>query len=906
MKKRLFALVLSLCMILSLVPQAAFAASSSQPAPEALKPAPTAEKLADEVVRAAGDELTVLAFTSDVHNGTQLNNTGATNLSATRLRTWLTNVNPKYSNKISLMGFCGDMAAASSNDSTFWTFTKEVMDVVDEFNIESVYTTGNHEYYNGKYHTTSNYPEVRSKYFLNEEALHRESDNYIMYCMGSNTAYSTGSSWGYEASQITALLDYLNGLGNDKPIIVLTHFPLHYYSSRTMANAADVISAVNQAAAGTDGKYGTSDDKKIVFLWGHNHTVGDDHYDQVYAPGDSISYSSSSSSKTELKFYYAGAGSMADTEYGSSGQVLGKGLVLTINSKNQLSFAYYDANGNNVTEGGTYTEQDPVAVESVAITYDATDVLERNSLQLGYIVQPSDGTVRSATWKSSNTSVASVDANGLVTGKAEGTATITLSVSDGVSSTPATDSIQINVLHNDNPVIEHTVSVTPSTSNPEESVSIFVGDTLIVNVTNGSSSNAYDFTATLSKTGVANNTGNSTVNIAKGGTGQFTFEGIANGTVDITIQNNSSYGSQYARKATIHLTVGEGGGSSTEDPAEGVTPESGKKYVILADDGYALTSEGDEVGYTNGSSGSEQYNYYGLTGEEYTVGENVAPDRLLWTFIASEDGKGFYIQSNTGKYLNGTYASNSTGGYDGRLKLDDTKDVWIISGASSSSTVNASILKSTNASQSDKGDKYLTHGNGSGTAAENNIFTLRSEDNATTTTFYEYTDDGTYVDPGNPDTPATGATVSGKVVSFSAGENASKTVSLKLFSGSSQTAAYSITVEGTEAQYSFKAVAAGSYTLEVSKENHVTRTYQITVAEENVALEVLQINLIGDINGDGQVRTSDVMIANLHAQGVRLLEGYRLACANVAGDDAVTTVDVGRLNSHARRVSLLW
>ena len=211
----------------------------------------------------------------------------------------------------------------------------------------------------------------------------------------------------------------------------------------------------------------------------------------------------------------------------------------------------------------------------------------------------------------------------------------------------------------------------------------------------------------------------------------------------------------------------------TKEAGSGVTPENGKKYVILASDGYALTSEGEEVGYSNGSSG-QVYHYYGLSGEEYTVGENVAPDRLLWTFTAS--GAGYYIQDQNGKYLNGTYETNDEGGSTGRLKLDNTPDVWIISGAASSGTVNANILKSTNASTNASSDKYLTHGNGENGGDNTNIFTLRSEDNATSTTFYEYSDDGTYVPdpddptPVDPPTPMEGNTY--KLVSqFTAGKD---------------------------------------------------------------------------------------------------------------------------------------
>lgn len=54
--------------------------------------------------------------------------------------------------------------------------------------------------------------------------------------------------------------------------------------------------------------------------------------------------------------------------------------------------------------------------------------------------------------------------------------------------------------------------------------------------------------------------------------------------------------------------------------------------------------------------------------------------------------------------------------------------------------------------------------------------------------------------------------------------------------------------------YAFENIAVGTYTLEVSKEDHVTRTYEITVTDEDVVQDV-KIHLLGDINNDGKCDT---------------------------------------------------
>ena len=595
--------------IIAVAPHAAYAeVTETEVAPENVEQqiiTETDEATEDDSpqLRATNGGKTVLAFTSDIHNGTASG--GETNVGNNRLSTWLSKVQPMYNNSIEVFGFCGDMAAASSNASTFWTFTKTVMDNIDDHGLTGVYAVGNHEYMNGSFDSTSNSPEVRGKYKLNAEARAVSGENYVIYCLGTNSGH--GSSWAYDNSQITELTDYLDSVSNDKVIIILTHFPLHDYGSHRTSNTLPVLNALNDAALGDDGKYGTSDDKKIVFLWGHNHSEGDTNYDEVWQPEDQINNSNSST----VYFFYAAAGSMADAEYGSSGRIKGKGLVLEIDgdNNNRLSFSYYDANGNNVTEPDSQTiteaSHEPVAIEGVSITNSNPTVGVGRTLKLKYATTPSDATVDSVSWSSNKESVATVDNSGKVTGVAEGEATITLTISDGLSKAVKTTSTVVTVTAA-SPSEEHTVSITPSTSNPEQSIEIAVGDTLVINTTNGSSSSTYTFTATLSKSGVAEFQGSSSASIAAGSSAAFTVEGVADGTVDITIQNNSSYGSQYVRKAIIHLTVGDG--STPVDPPTGdavsITPTTSNPEVsatINVDD--TLT-----INVTN-SSTSNAYNY---------------------------------------------------------------------------------------------------------------------------------------------------------------------------------------------------------------------------------------------------------------------------------------------------------
>ncbi len=369
---------------------------------------------------------TVLAFSSDVHNT-------SSDSSAVRLGTWIDNVVAMHGG-IDVMGFCGDLGDAGASESNFWRYAQSVIDMVAAKGVTGVYTTGNHEFNPGNYSRTTN--ATKNYYKINQEAL--DGTNFKIYCLGSES-----SSQSYSQDQISALDTYLVNAGTEKPIIILTHFPLHYYSSgfypRTTGNAESVIDTLNNAA---------DRGQKIVFLWGHNHTLSDSYYDQIYAPGDSIQYGSSSSNSAEIKFYYGAAGCMSDDDYNSgSGSVQGKGLVITINNKNQLAFTYYDENGDDKTEGGTYTEQDPVPVSGITINTPPTAEVEAGrTIKLTATVAPADATVKTVSWSSNNTSVATVDASGKVRGVSAGTAVITASLNDTTVRTLFTDEIEITVL----------------------------------------------------------------------------------------------------------------------------------------------------------------------------------------------------------------------------------------------------------------------------------------------------------------------------------------------------------------------------------------------------------------------------------------------------------------------------
>ena len=151
--------------------------------------------------------------------------------------------------------------------------------------------------------------------------------------------------------------------------------------------------------------------------------------------------------------------------------------------------------------------------------------------------------------------------------------------------------------------------------------------------------------------------------------------------------------------------------------------------------------------------------------------------------------------------------------------------------------------------------------------------------------------------------PELGVTVSGTVTSY---QNASGDITLQLCEYSSGAVAYETTVKGNTVDYSFADVATGVYTLKVSKENHVTREYMVIVNSGSVVQDV-KIHLLGDLNGDGRLRSNDLSIAYDHVSGEALIEDdYIFRCADIDGNGRIRSNDVTKMYAHTTGDEPLW
>ena len=139
-------------------------------------------------------------------------------------------------------------------------------------------------------------------------------------------------------------------------------------------------------------------------------------------------------------------------------------------------------------------------------------------------------------------------------------------------------------------------------------------------------------------------------------------------------------------------------------------------------------------------------------------------------------------------------------------------------------------------------------------------------------------------------------------------------VTVSLFAGSSTTPKYTVSVPGGIkdssgkyiAEYEIPDVAAGTYTMTVSKSKHVTREYTVTVGAENVTQDV-EIWLLGDVTGDGVVDISDATQIKRKYNGKTSIFGsadaetetYRLIVANVySSDDSIDITDAAQIKRY--------
>ena len=264
------------------------------------------------------------AFSSDAHSFTSSTTSG----SPARLNNWLNNVSSAIGGTFTSMAIHGDFARGDgqATGDTYWSYANAVMTVAENRNKvgETIFINGNHEWKDGYYDTTDN--AVADK--ITGIGVAKDYGNYVIYTFGA-----AGSSQAFQPAHITALGNWLQTAPTNKPIFIISHYPIHKAGDRETTNAGQLLDTLNANAATHD----------IYFIWGHNHTnanSGETNYDKVIT--DKIG-------NDAIKFTYLAAGCMSDSENnGGSAAVKGKGLVAKIVDGKVATLTYYGENANVV------------------------------------------------------------------------------------------------------------------------------------------------------------------------------------------------------------------------------------------------------------------------------------------------------------------------------------------------------------------------------------------------------------------------------------------------------------------------------------------------------------------------------------------------------------------------------
>ncbi|WP_217960250.1 Ig-like domain-containing protein, partial [Bifidobacterium pseudolongum] len=281
----------------------------------------------------------------------------------------------------------------------------------------------------------------------------------------------------------------------------------------------------------------------------------------------------------------------------------------------------------NVTEGGAPCAV-TVPVSSVAIAGGDFPLQAGASKQLSVTVSPSNATDRAVSWRSSNASVASVDASGKVMAKAVGTATITATAGGKSASVTV-------IVESGDPV---TVPVS-SVSIAGGDFQLPVGSTRRISAT-VSPANATDRAVSWrsSDTSVATVDASGTVTAVKAGTATITATaGGKSATVKVTVA------SDYVAVSSVSISgTGVSGGKATINVGAGlnlaatVSPSNATDRTVTWN-----TSDASVVSVSNGV-------VYGLKAGTATVTATAGGESASVTITVTAQGVGVDSVSITG------------------------------------------------------------------------------------------------------------------------------------------------------------------------------------------------------------------------------------------------------------------
>jgi uncharacterized protein YjdB len=162
------------------------------------------------------------------------------------------------------------------------------------------------------------------------------------------------------------------------------------------------------------------------------------NYIQTYIKTYGVTYINNAQIILDKDVYLVGDTAIIQSWPLAAIELNGQKLSTTIGIDGTASLTSLKAGPNTVKTTNQYGQTSTVtftvstgAVEGVSLDQTNASISVNDSLSLTATVSPSNAANKTVSWKSSDSSVASVDANGKVTAKKVGTATITVTTEDG-------------------------------------------------------------------------------------------------------------------------------------------------------------------------------------------------------------------------------------------------------------------------------------------------------------------------------------------------------------------------------------------------------------------------------------------------------------------------------------------
>ncbi|NOW87014.1 uncharacterized protein YjdB [Clostridium beijerinckii] len=328
-------------------------------------------------------------------------------------------------------------------------------------------------------------------------------------------------------------------------------------------------------------------------------------------------------------------------------------------------------NTYNVTITGQTITPSTVSVTGVSITGTNSISSKGGTTQLTATVAPSNATDKSVTWTSSDNTIATVDSNGLVTAKTDGTVTITATANDGSGITST-----CNVGISGQTIVPTTVNVSGITITGTNNISSKGGTTQLTATVSPSNATDKTVTWTLSDNNIANVDSNGLVTAKTDGT--VTIKAKANdgsnventynvtitgqtvvptnpATVKVTGVNITGTNSISDKNGTTQLTANVAPSNATNKT---VTWTSSDNTIATIDANGLVTAKanGTVVIKAKSNDGSNVENTYNVT----ITGQTVTPSTVSVTGVSITGTNSISSKGGTTQLTANVSPSNAT------------------------------------------------------------------------------------------------------------------------------------------------------------------------------------------------------------------------------------------------------